>query len=226
MVLPWRSILLRLSMPELRRGNDGPEDSTAAATTEASVKLVALDLSLTATGHASWHNGRLEYGVWRPPGLTGYERWGWIRSRCGGLCSEADLVIMEGLSLQSNNPGFAERVKLAGLIEYLLYYVKVPLVICAPQSLKKFVVGHAGKKDPATGERIKVTKDLVIKELYKRFGHDVDDNNAADAIGLLYIGRGLVGEWKPTTDPQRAVLAALMRANAAMLERLRQEVPA
>jgi hypothetical protein len=183
------------------------------------VKLVALDLSLTATGYAVW-TGALEYGTLRPPNLTGFPRLDWIRSKAATLAEGADLVIMEGISFMSNDPGSQERIGLAFLIRFLLWHRETPFVLCPPQTLKKFVVGHAGKKDPATGEKIKVTKDLMIKELYKRFGHDVNDNNEADAIGLLYVGRALLGDWQPTMDAQRQVIAGLQKANGAALARV------
>ena len=184
------------------------------------MKLVAFDLSLAATGYAVWDNGKLEYGTLRPPDLRGFPRLNWIRSQAANLATGANLVIFEGISFMSNDPGTQERIGLAFLIRYLLWHRETPFVLCAPTSLKKFVVGHAGKKDPATGEKIKVTKDLMIKELYKRFGHDVDDNNQADGIGLLYVARALVNDWQPTTDAQRQVVEAIRKSNSGALQEI------
>ncbi|HUV67023.1 MAG TPA: hypothetical protein VMW24_24260, partial [Sedimentisphaerales bacterium] len=74
---------------------------------------------------------------------------------------------------------------------------------------KKFVAGK-GNAD----------KDLMLKEVLKRFALDLDNHNVADAVGLLYIGLALIGNWQPTTDQQRAVVTAVRNSNRTLLESL------
>lgn len=51
-----------------------------------------------------------------------------------------------------------------------------------PQSLKKFIAGDI------KGER---KKDIIIKEVYKRFNIDVNDDNEADAVVLAKIAKAV-----------------------------------
>ena len=59
----------------------------------------------------------------------------------------------------------------------------------------------------------------MLKFIATRFGHDVNDNNIADAIGLGYVGMALVGDWSPTMEAQSSVLATI-RKNNPILSRL------
>lgn len=93
-------------------------------------------------------------------------------------------IIIEGY-------GFARTQNLIPLIEvgtvvrYTLYeqgfsYIEVP-----PTSLKKFVTGKGNVK-----------KEMMLKEVYKRWNIDCDTNDEADAVGLAYMGMALDGKLK------------------------------
>jgi crossover junction endodeoxyribonuclease RuvC len=56
-------------------------------------------------------------------------------------------------------------------------YISVP-----PCNLKKFVTGKGN-----------CAKELIIKEVYKRWGFDTDNNNIADAYGLAMMGAAMEG---------------------------------
>ena len=62
----------------------------------------------------------------------------------------------------------------------------------------------------------------MIREIYRRFKDhegfavDVSNDNEADAIGLLFIGRALRGDRQCENNPQREVVAKLRKGmNAA-----------
>ncbi len=68
----------------------------------------------------------------------------------------------------------------------------------APTQAKKFLTGK-GNCD----------KNLILKEVFKRYGIDVDDDNIADAVNFNFIGRALLGWIQPSNQAQQAVIDAL-----------------
>jgi Holliday junction resolvasome RuvABC endonuclease subunit len=166
------------------------------------------DLSLTASGFALAVDGKVEsHGLI----LGKYDGIARLIHNRDAVCDKIDsvkpdLVIFEDVAHHANNNLANENVGMAWMIRAELFSEKLPYLLCAPSSLKKFVVGSGGsKKNP-------VTKDLVIKEIFK-LGHDVNENNVADAIGLVYVGMALVGDWEPRRDSQREVLAKIRESN-------------
>lgn len=166
--------------------------------------IIGVDLSLTATGIC----GRGGPSTISPlKGMTGMERLNWMQAVIRGciLSPEATeeehrqtLVVFEGLSYGSNDPSAQERAGLAYLLRHALYMRGVPYLLVPPTSLKKFVTGKGNAE-----------KSLMLLEVYKRFGVSPANDNEADAVGLYYIGLAYAGQWEPTTDAQREVLATL-----------------
>lgn len=171
------------------------------------MKILALDLSLTGTGYCLTHP-KLEWGTLRPPKkLDGMARLDWIYQQIGELARTADLVVMEGLAFGANFPGAAERIMLTGLVRHWLWKHETPLVLVAPSSSKKFLTG-SGRAD----------KNLILREVFKRYGADCADDNQADAVNMTHVGMALAGTWQPTTDAQRQVLKTLRKSNQEALD--------
>ncbi len=172
------------------------------------MKIAAFDLSLTGTGWAIVDDVVLSFGTIAPGKMTGMFRLRYIKEKVLAMTKGADLIIFEGLSFGSNDPSAQERAGLAYLIRYALWdRTDGPLgdfYIVAPTSLKKFVTGKGN-----------APKEMVIKEVYKRWGFEAANNNEADALGLLQIGRCLAGILEPTMDAQREVLAVIRGKVAA-----------
>lgn len=85
----------------------------------------------------------------------------------------------------------------------LFYELGVPfnnLVVVSPGQLKKFVagIGNAGK-------------DVMIKEVYKRWGFDTRSNDEADAFGLYQIGLCLKGISEPQNQKQKEVIKEIRK---------------
>lgn len=167
-------------------------------------RILALDLSLTATGYCVSDKDMvipkqdgMRWGVIETKGMTGMARIQHVVNRIASHLP-ADLVVMEDLAYGQNMPGTAERVMLAGVLRYVLYLRKQKYVLVSPTSLKKFVVGSG-----------KAEKSAIMLEVFKRFGVSCTNDNEADAVGLAFIGRALLGEWQPTMDAQREVMAKI-----------------
>ena len=170
-------------------------------------KICAFDLSLLNTGYAIAIDGKVtSFGLIEGKG-DGVERLIFNRDAVCDLIDNTapDLIVFEDFSYGSSDGKAFERAGMAYMIRAELFGDKRPYFAVSPMSLKKFVVGSAGSA------KKKVTKDLVIKEIFRRFGHNVDDNNVADAIGLAYVAMAALGDWDTQMDPQRQVLATVYK---------------
>lgn len=174
--------------------------------------VLALDVSLTSTGWAVSESGSLAtHGVFKPfkskadnpPHLARMQH---ILKELSQLVSiwKPFLVVMEGLSMHSKSSSLDQICGMAYLIRYWLWNNKIPFVLVTPTQLKKFVTGK-GTSD----------KELMIKYILSKFGHDVDTSHEADAIGLCMIGRALTDSYSPQNEQQRSVVAALRPMYAA-----------
>ena len=154
-------------------------------------------------------DGKVESWGLVPGKGTGLDRLIWNRNRICDVYEKAkpDLIVMEDFSFGSNMSFVREIAGMAFMIRAEIHRAKIPTLLVSPSSLKKFIVGTAGSS------KQKVGKDLILKEMLRRFGHDLTDNNVADAVGLAYIGMAMVEEWAPTIEPQRDVLKQLRDKN-------------
>lgn len=168
---------------------------------------IGIDPSLTGTGVVVLKGGKLveKHLIKSKKGDGGYlsevERLNTIRDDVMKIITihNPDIVCMEGLAFMARNT--TALVQLAGL-NYLIrsavveHKDKADWTIVAPSSLKKFITGKG------TGQ-----KDLVMLEIYKRYGVSMDDNNVADAYALAMVGTAVVGAHKKTlTRAQKEVV--------------------
>ena len=160
------------------------------------MKILALDLSLTATG---WAITPDHFGTERAAGtFTGVERLAeykqWLRRM---LLPGFDLAVIEGDAYGRHNK--AHQIgELGGIIRLTLHEENVPFIEVPPAVLKKYATGKGTAPKP----------DLRM-ELYKRSGLDVADDNTVDALWLLAIGRELAGN--PLWDMPKANVDALSK---------------
>ena len=178
--------------------------------------IIGLDLSLTATGMVVVvDNGRPSSTVIEPKALRGIERMRWvvreIRNR-GVIRPDrmSQLILIEGFSFGSKGQAIFEIAGLGYLVRDFLYELAVPYVVVAPGQVKKFATGRGN-----------VNKNIVLREVWKRWQFDAADDNVADAFVLMKIGQCLLGKAEPTTAEQRAVLKDLASDNASVLEGLK-----
>lgn len=81
-------------------------------------------------------------------------------------------IAIEGYSFGSQGRLFGLG-ELGGVLRLAIYRRNVNLIEVPPTTLKKFLAGIGNAK-----------KELMIKELYKKYDVDVNDNNDCDAISL------------------------------------------
>lgn len=170
--------------------------------------IVGIDLSLNSTGWAKLEDKKpCEYGVLKPHGkfVAGMPRLSWIRGHVARLAAGADLVVFEQLAFAAHDRNH-ERAGLAILCRHILWRHEIPYILVAPTTLKKFVAGRGGSaKNP-------VGKNVVLKEVFRKWNIDTNDDNEADAIVLAHIGAGLLGGPVVRPTAEREVLCTVFKA--------------
>lgn len=188
---------------EARRGTRCLYGNTTGCET-----LGGLDPTPCHTGWALYDRASetFTYGVFEPPKETtdDLSRMEYMLAEvlslfpAGSCTASTILVVIEGLAFNGRG---AYALQLAGL-GYLLRLEFRHLGIASkdvpPTQAKKFLTGR-GNCD----------KNLILKEVYKRYAIDVDDDNIADAVNFNMIGRALLGWIEPANQAQRTVIEAL-----------------
>jgi len=100
-----------------------------------------------------------------------------------------------------------ELAEINGVLKWRLHFeMGIPreqIMICGGGQLKKFATGKGN-----------CPKDIVIKEVFKRWGFDTDNNNEADAYVLVKILESLFIGGGTLTKGQEEVLGKIRLANA------------
>lgn len=110
------------------------------------------------------------------------ERWQAILAAVTACAENAHQVIIEGYSFGSKFSSHMDAIhELGGIVKYHLAKMGQTPVTVSPSVLKKFITGHGGSD-----------KNLVLKEIYKRYHVDLPDDNMADAFALAKFGEALI----------------------------------
>ena len=172
-------------------------------------KILALDLSLTGTGLASYDH-EVTFSTLRPPKTAkdGMPRMHWILDEIKAAVSKLRpfVVVMEEMAFAAHDRGH-ERAGLAFLVRYFLWTCQIPYVLVAPTTLKKFTSGSG-----------KAEKSMMILEVFKRWGYSAKNDNEADALSLLRIGMTLTGKYEPENNAQKEVIALVCKNNPEVLK--------
>lgn len=141
--------------------------------------IYGLDLSLTATGWAILRDGRdLSFGTIQvsskgPQRLAEIEDM--LFSYLGAATSRTSLAAIEGYAFGSQ---MAHSLgELGGIVKTRLWRQGTRQMLVPPQTLKKFVLGKG------SGE-----KGHMMVALFKQWGVEAPDNNAADACLAAIMG--------------------------------------
>jgi len=140
------------------------------------MQFVGIDLSLTATGFLvlDSNGGVVHQEIISTNSKQLIEdRISYITNKILSSLRREDRIFIEGLSFGSQGNSLME---LAGLHYYLRTHLKqkgFTFKVISPSSLKKFMTGKGNCK-----------KDLVLLNVYKKFGVEFCDSNLADAYVL------------------------------------------
>ncbi len=107
-----------------------------------------------------------------------------------------DLVVIEAPSYASGGGSAWDRAGLWWLVVSFFKDSGNPVLIVPPKTAKKYATGNGD-----------APKESICKELYKRFGVDIDSNDEADAYMMRAVGLALLG--RPLADMPAANRAAL-----------------
>ena len=133
--------------------------------------------------------------------FTGLERANHIANECMSIIeSEIPVPVTNSYRIVIEGYGFTRTQNLVPLIEvgtvlrYRLFLQGYKYIDVPPTSLKKFVTGKGNVK-----------KEMMLKEVYKRWNIDCDTNDEADAVGLAYFGMALDGKVKLPEENKKAL---------------------
>jgi crossover junction endodeoxyribonuclease RuvC len=141
---------------------------------------VGLDLSLTGTGFAKKDGTKMDMQVikTKPKDFDhDLARLQFIRDKLMSLIpDDTALVCIEDFFMPHNSlqiRAAISLVQLGTLVRVALLERGIPMRIVAPQSVKKFATGKGNAQ-----------KGIVIREVYKRWGIEAEDDNQADGFVL------------------------------------------
>jgi crossover junction endodeoxyribonuclease RuvC len=171
--------------------------------------IIGIDLSLNATGVCSSQSSQIfntihGYGfIEVEPKSKGIPRWNMIREAIRSILSEVgrnSVVFIEGYSFGAHSRSVTGLAEIGGIIRMDLHDHGVKFIEIPPTVLKKFVTGKGICK-----------KDIILKEVYRRWNMDLSSHNLADAFGLVKLGEATLN---PTaihnlTKDQKSVAAKI-----------------
>jgi crossover junction endodeoxyribonuclease RuvC len=168
------------------------------------IKVLGLDLS-TATGTAvvSLKAGKPTFDhigmVMAPKKVGGWDRVNCIAADVMQLVEahKPDLVTIEGYGF-GQMASIVTLAEIGSVIRFLLYQNQVPFIDVPPSSLKKFVAGKGNAK-----------KEMMILNVFQKYGIQVSTNDEADAVGLAMFGLCAAGS--KATQAQKETVAAVTK---------------
>ena len=173
--------------------------------------ILGIDPSLTATGIIVLQYGQVETAVTTKnrPELDPVDRVRLIFEQINKIIQHPsitpDLIVIEGLSFHSKGQGLDKTFYLGWRIREELKRFKesenIPWIEVPPTQLKQFATGKGN-----------ANKEIILQQVYKRWGVEFSDNNQADAYVLARIGEAYLN-WKAAnyilTEYQLGVIANL-----------------
>ena len=175
--------------------------------------IIGIDPSLTSTGIVVLRGNKVELAVTtkNKPALGTIDRVRLIYERIvcvaesltdGEKWQAPDLIVSEGFSYGSKGRSVFDIAYLGWRIREELERLRtednIPWLEVPPSQLKKFATGQGN-----------ANKEIILQQVYKRWGVEFSDNNQADAYVLAQIGRAYLGETDDLTAFQQEVIANL-----------------
>lgn len=150
---------------------------------------LGIDQSLMSTGLATVdHDGNIiDVETVVPPDVKGVRRLEFFYRYMTTVIQmrRVDLFAMEGYSYGGNNKGgrVFQLGELGGVLRVALFNANVRGIVVPPMTLKKFTTG--------SGKSEKGSKGIMIREVFRRYGAEVNNDDEADAVALAFMVRAL-----------------------------------
>lgn len=171
--------------------------------------VVGLDLSLESPGWALWNKATNETDSGfidvKKLKINGMPRLRLIRTYMLEILAKVNkpddkvVVFIEGYAFAARGRAGISLGELGGVIRLQITDNGQKFYEIPPLSLKKFITGK-GTADKA----------VMLKDLLKRYSHDINQNDEGDAVCLVELGRACLGiPSKPLVQFQQEVLSAL-----------------
>jgi len=112
------------------------------------------------------------------------------------------LAVIEGYAMGARNQREALG-EWGGVLRLLLMKLDFKkIAVVAPNTLKKFVIGHAKKGQSG--------KEVMLLQAYKRWGREFDDNDKCDAFCLAKAGEVIFSGKGTKTDKENLNKAIIL----------------
>ena len=162
--------------------------------------VIGLDMSLTGTGVVALRDGKLlENMRIEPKAKGGVPRLLEIEKEITAhlACVKPQLVIIEGYAFA--RPNQAHQIgELGGVIRRMLVIGGWRYIEVAPKMAKKFCTGKGT-----------APKEIILQQVYKRWGAEFQTSDEADAYVLAKIGEALLAKERTLTAFQAEVIHEL-----------------
>ncbi len=170
--------------------------------------IVGIDPSLTGTGIVVLRGGEVELAetIKTKSSVSLINRVSVIYRTIANILEETtpSLIVIEGFSYGSRGRAVFDIAYLGWRIREELERIRkqngIPWMNIPPAQLKKFATGKGT-----------ANKEVIMQQVYKRWGFEASDNNIADAFVLAQIGRACLGHIERLTTFQEDVLKVLRK---------------
>ncbi len=163
--------------------------------------VLGLDPSLTGTGLSVVDNDNLLFSeCYKPKNKTGPKRLIEIRHKISEVIDkyQPELICLEGYSFGSRGRALFQIGELGGLIRVLMHKTGIKWIEVTPSQVKKFATGKGN-----------CGKDIILQQVYRRWGMEFKTSDEADAFVLAKIGTILLGHKEELIKAQEEVIGVL-----------------
>lgn len=143
---------------------------------------------------------------------TGFERVNSIIAHVidRGREYNAKCAIIEDYAISKFGGSAIVSIEIGTVLRFCYWQDDYPFLTVSPTSLKKFVTGKGNSN-----------KDLMMLEVFKRWGYSSTTNNVADAVALALLGAYAISPDKKLRADSSVVISAALKSHPEFLNRVR-----